>query len=703
MRLGGGFGGSQVKDNRRRVLLVVGSVVGAAALAALVWFLGNGSSSELGGAESLNYVEVVITDLVQKETFAGTLGSIDDDPVRTQLGGTITEIGAPGDTVVQGGTLFSIDGEPVVLLYGELPTFRDIAIGEESVTVSSQLFGAITSVAEPGTVIQQGDVLYSVDGLPVIALYGDVPAFRDVAISEESVTVSSQLFGTITSVAERGAVLQQGDVVYSVNGRPVVVLYGDQPAYRDIAIVEEPTTISSQIFGTITSVAEPGTMIQQGDVLFEVNGQPVVALYGDQPAYRDIAIVDEPTTVSSQLQGTITWVAEPGTLVQQGDILYSVSGRPVVALYGERPAYRPLYDTAPDLVAALEVVSFAERDLEAAIMTLEQAMLSDTLSELESALAEAEEDYHGALLGWFGSTIPEELVSVSPDEILTMWGVTYPEIFDPETSEKDDPSTPWDELMVFAWVRFSAFAIDTSENPEPSTDNRFSPQRELEDAWFALENARDQRDAQGVLTTAAVLAAEKAISVAENDLASAQNEVASLMDPTTGADVLQLEEALATLGYNADGTLVADGVFTAETTQAVLAFQAATGLEQDGAVEYGEVVFLPGPVQVLAQLASLGDQAGGSVLSVATGDPTTAPTYSSSRRRSSPWVTTRAAHSLRTVPSPLRPPGLSSLSRRPLDSSRTVPSTTARSCSFPAPPECWPALPFPATRPVAVY
>ena len=37
-------------------------------------------------------------------------------------------------------------------------------------------------------------------------------------------------------------------------------------------------------------------MIQQGDVLFEVNGQPVVALYGDQPAYRDIAIVDEPTT-----------------------------------------------------------------------------------------------------------------------------------------------------------------------------------------------------------------------------------------------------------------------------------------------------------------------------------------------------------------------------------------------------------------------
>ena len=203
----GGFWGSQVKDNRRRVLLVVGSVVGAAALAALVWFLGNGSSSELGGAESLNYVEVVITDLVQKETFAGTLGSIDDDPVRTQLGGTITEIGAPGDTVVQGGTLFSIDGEPVVLLYGELPTFRDIAIGEESVTVSSQLFGAITSVAEPGTVIQQGDVLYSVDGLPVIALYGDVPAFRDVAISEESVTVSSQLFGTITSVAERGAVL----------------------------------------------------------------------------------------------------------------------------------------------------------------------------------------------------------------------------------------------------------------------------------------------------------------------------------------------------------------------------------------------------------------------------------------------------------------------------------------------------------------
>ncbi len=606
----------------RWMSFVAGSVSVIVVLAAAYLFLSNNSTKEPAGADSVNFAKVVIADLVQEETFDGTLGSIDDDPVTTQIGGTITEIAAPGDTVGQGDSLFSIDGEPVVLLFGDLPAFRDIAIGEESVTVSSHLFGAITSVAEPGRVIRQGDVLYSVDGRPVIALYGDVPAFRNIAMREDSAVVSSHLFGTITSVAEPGAVIQQGDVLYSVSGQPVVVLYGNQPAYRDLGIVEEPTIVSSRQQGTITSVAESGTLLRQGDTLFSVNGRPVVVLYGDQPAYRDLAIVEEPTTVSSQLQGTITWVAEPGTVVRQGDVLYRVNGQPVVALYGEQPAYRPLYDTAPDLASAMEVASFAERDLEAALRTLEEPVTPRILSDLESAVDEAENDYHEMVTRWFGPTISEELLSVSPPTILTTWGVTYAEIFDRETAVQDDPQTPWDEFTVFLWVKFSPFEIDTSESPEPSTDDRFAPQRELEDAWSALENARDERDAQGVSVKAAVLDAEKAISDAEDHLASAQSEVASLLDPTTGTDVLQLERALATLGYDADGALVADGVFTAETTRAVLAFQAATGLEQDGIVDHREVVFLPGPTQVLARLASPGDQAGGGVVSLAIGKPT---------------------------------------------------------------------------------
>ncbi|MBW2567568.1 MAG: peptidoglycan-binding protein, partial [Deltaproteobacteria bacterium] len=66
------------------------------------------------------------------------------------------------------------------------------------------------------------------------------------------------------------------------------------------------------------------------------------------------------------------------------------------------------------------------------------------------------------------------------------------------------------------------------------------------------------------------------------------------------------EEALEGLGFNANNSLEVDGVFSPETTQAVRDFQAAVGLEQDGMLNLGEVVFLPGDVRVTSQLATLG-------------------------------------------------------------------------------------------------
>ena len=162
---------------RRRRLVWVGSTAIIAVLA-LVLLANNDSPTEVNAAPSLNFADVVRTDLVEQETFDGTLGSVEDDPIVTQIGGTITAIAAPGGTVAQGESLFSVDGEPVVLLYGDLPAFRDIALAEDVVTVSNRLSGTITWTAEPGTVIEQGDVLYTVDDQPVVVLYGDQPAYR---------------------------------------------------------------------------------------------------------------------------------------------------------------------------------------------------------------------------------------------------------------------------------------------------------------------------------------------------------------------------------------------------------------------------------------------------------------------------------------------------------------------------------------------
>jgi hypothetical protein len=52
--------------------------------------------------------------------------------------------------------------------------------------------------------------------------------------------------------------------------------------------------------------------------------------------------------VVNQAQGTVTWLPALGQLVSEGQVLYDVSGNPVVLLYGTTPAYRDLTEAATD-------------------------------------------------------------------------------------------------------------------------------------------------------------------------------------------------------------------------------------------------------------------------------------------------------------------------------------------------------------------
>ncbi len=73
-----------------------------------------------------------------------------------------------------------------------------------------------------------------------------------------------------------------------------------------------------------------------------------------------------------------------------------------------------------------------------------------------------------------------------------------------------------------------------------------------------------------------------------------------------GADVQQLEENLAALGYTG---FTVDTSFTSGTASAVRAWQKALGLEQTGRIELGRIVFRPGAVRVDSVEAGLGEPA----------------------------------------------------------------------------------------------
>jgi hypothetical protein len=83
-----------------------------------------------------------------------------------------------------------------------------------------------------------------------------------------------------------------------------------------------------------------------------------------------------------------------------------------------------------------------------------------------------------------------------------------------------------------------------------------------------------------------------------------------------GRDIRELEWNLVALGYDPDRDIEIDGEWDWATTAAVKRWQEDRGLEETGAVEPGQVVFLPGPRRVGQLVTTVGAplQPGGEVM-----------------------------------------------------------------------------------------
>jgi peptidoglycan hydrolase-like protein with peptidoglycan-binding domain len=160
--------------------------IGAVAVAAVVAVAvladstsSNGSANGSGDG-ALEFEEVTVRDLEEIATLDGTLGFPAGDPVTSRLKGTITDVAASGETVVEGDVLFTVDGEPVVYLQGTLPAFRDIGSDPVLLTITAQDSGVITSVPDVDGVLRYNSEAFRIDEVPVVVLPGDFPAWRDL-------------------------------------------------------------------------------------------------------------------------------------------------------------------------------------------------------------------------------------------------------------------------------------------------------------------------------------------------------------------------------------------------------------------------------------------------------------------------------------------------------------------------------------------
>ena len=160
--------------------------IGAVAAVAL---LNDGTTGSTDGpAAPLTFEEVVRTDLIQMESFDGTLGTEAGDPVASPTAGTVTMTAEVGTMIEQGDVFLTVDNEPVVLLYGDLPAYRSLTATDDSMTLTGGTGGVITEVVAAGDPIEQGDVLYRINGEPVVVMYGDIPAYRTLRDLSDNMT-----------------------------------------------------------------------------------------------------------------------------------------------------------------------------------------------------------------------------------------------------------------------------------------------------------------------------------------------------------------------------------------------------------------------------------------------------------------------------------------------------------------------------------
>jgi peptidoglycan hydrolase-like protein with peptidoglycan-binding domain len=127
----------KVRD-RRWVLTRVGIPTAAVVAVGVGIGVASAGGSDADGADgsgSTASAAVERRDLVERETFNGSLGYADERSVIGNLQGTVTRVAEEGSVLERGEVLYRVDQEPVVLMYGATPAWRAMTEGDEGADV----------------------------------------------------------------------------------------------------------------------------------------------------------------------------------------------------------------------------------------------------------------------------------------------------------------------------------------------------------------------------------------------------------------------------------------------------------------------------------------------------------------------------------------------------------------------------------------
>ena len=166
-------------------------------------------------AVPIGTARVVRTDIVQRQRFNGTLN----------YGGTTT-ISAPGgatpDQVQQARAAVNT---AQAALSAALTASSDTAAANQVVISQAQGAAAVAAAQQHAQQMQ-----HQADAQVASARVN----LQNATTALQMAQSSARLDGSFTWLPGAGAVVNQGQPIYALNGRPVILLYGAEPAYRQL-------------------------------------------------------------------------------------------------------------------------------------------------------------------------------------------------------------------------------------------------------------------------------------------------------------------------------------------------------------------------------------------------------------------------------------------------------------------------------------
>jgi peptidoglycan hydrolase-like protein with peptidoglycan-binding domain len=224
------------------IVVVVGGLVGT-----LVWLVLSDGSTRGGppapARVSTGEAAVLRTDVAERKQFSGSLARAGTQIVVAPATGTLTRARDIGQVVVEGQSLYEVDGRPVLLLYGKRPVWRAFSWGMSPGPDVQQLEAALNALGHgPELAVDQQFTTgtsaairrwQAASGLPVT---GTVP-LGQVVFLPRGVRITGHS-------VELGTQVQEGSTVETATtGKPVVIVQLP-PADLPTTKVGDPVEVS---------------------------------------------------------------------------------------------------------------------------------------------------------------------------------------------------------------------------------------------------------------------------------------------------------------------------------------------------------------------------------------------------------------------------------------------------------------------------